>query len=220
MDAIPPSPSKETAQRDRAMVYRAELMGGHSHRTDEGVLVHVWRRNEKYLARGRYDGQPFGETLGANEQTATSRLRQLLTEIENGSFVRPSEARKAPLGRGRVPQLTLRELCNEFLGEKRKTLGKSSTKSYTNRLAPVLDFSELSASRKKWPLAASIDRAFMIELRQSPAPASDDDATDVQGRRRSHSPPGRFRTFWSACVRRRLGTPCRCGKLPPDGRIR
>ena len=68
---------------------RAELMGGHSHSTLSGVTVHMWRRGDKYLARGYYQKRQFGETLGANVAEATSRLRHLLTEIENGSYLRP-----------------------------------------------------------------------------------------------------------------------------------
>ena len=71
----------------------AELMGGHTHTTLAGVQVHVWRRGGAYLARGRYHGRAFGETLGGEVHAATARLRRLLTEMDNGSFVRPSEAR-------------------------------------------------------------------------------------------------------------------------------
>ena len=53
---------------------RAELMGSHTHRTLDGIQVHVWQRRGKYLARGRYQGQAFGETLGDNVAEATARL--------------------------------------------------------------------------------------------------------------------------------------------------
>lgn len=143
----------------------AQLMGSHSHTTRCGINVHVYRRRDKYLARGRYQGQMFGETLGDNEVDAKARLCQLLVEIEDGSFVRPSEARKRPLSGGRVPRLTIRQLINEFLAEKRKVRGRHTADTYRSRLSPVLDFAEQPTARKRWPLALDINRGFVIELR-------------------------------------------------------
>src|SRR4051812_36639911 len=85
IDAEGPLPSGPS----RAKMARAELMGSHTHHTIDGVGVHVWLRDGKYLARGRYQGQAFGETIGDNVALATARLRQLLTEIEDGGYVRP-----------------------------------------------------------------------------------------------------------------------------------
>ena len=95
---------------------RAALMGSHSHDTASGVRVHVWQRAGNFLARGSYLGQRFGETLGRDTTEATARLRRLLNEIEDGSYVRPSDARQRPLSKGRVPRLTLRQLCNRGYG--------------------------------------------------------------------------------------------------------
>lgn len=144
---------------------RARLMGAHSHETLAGVRVHVWERGGKYLARGRYQGRPFGETLGDDPAAATARLRQLLTEIEDGSYVRPSEARRRAVSSGRAPRLTLRPLVNEFLAEKRKVRGRQTADDYQARLMPVLAFAELAANRRHWPLARDIDRAFLTSLR-------------------------------------------------------
>ena len=58
----------------RGGMVRAELMGSRTHRTLDGIQVHVWQRRGKYLARGRYQGQAFGETLGDNVAEATARL--------------------------------------------------------------------------------------------------------------------------------------------------
>src|SRR5207253_8493042 len=101
---------------DRGMV-RAVLMGSHSHETASGVRVHVWQRGGNFLARGSYLGQRFGETLGRDITEATARLRRLLNEIEDGSYVRPSDARQRPLSKGCVPRLTLRQLGNEYLSD-------------------------------------------------------------------------------------------------------
>jgi integrase len=144
---------------------RAELMGGHTHQTLIGVRVHVWRRGGRFLARGRFEGHAFGETLGSDVASATARLRQLLTELENGSFVPPSEARKRHTSRRTVPRLSLRELADEFLRAKRKARGQQTTADYAARLGPILDFAEKSSTRKRWPLAVDVDIRFVEDLR-------------------------------------------------------
>ena len=149
----------------RAKMIRAELMGGHTHATLDGAQVHVWKRGPKYLARGRFQGRPFGETLGASEAEAAARLRQVLAEIEGGSYVRPSEARGRPLAKGPTPRLSLRQVIDSFLAEKRKVRGRQTAANYLSRLRPVLDFAERPAARKRWPLAVDIDREFVVELR-------------------------------------------------------
>jgi len=149
---------------DRRMV-RADLLGAHSHQTTCGVQVHVWKRNGKYLARGYLDRKPFGETLGANCKEASIRLHRLLVEIEDGSFIRPSELRSRQLKRGPVARLTIRQLCDNFLVEKRKTKGKQTAKDYRSRLSPLIEFSELPETRRTWPLAMAIDRDFSIDFR-------------------------------------------------------
>jgi hypothetical protein len=156
--------SPEAQPRDRRMT-RAELLGSHSHGTLCGPRVHVWRRAGRYLARGRHEGRPFGENLGADPVAAAAHLRQLLTAIEDGSYVRPSEARKRPLGSGRVRRLTLRQLVNEFLAEKRKGRGLQTAGDYKSRLLPVLAFAEQAPNRKRWPLALDIDGDFAASLR-------------------------------------------------------
>jgi hypothetical protein len=122
---------------------RAELMGGHTHQTLDGLRVHIWQRGGKYLARGRSHGLAFGETLGGDVAGATARLRRLLTEIENGSFVRPSEARRRPVKKCGAVRLDLRQLVGEFLAEKRMLRGRKTAEAYKSRLLPVLDFAEL-----------------------------------------------------------------------------
>jgi integrase len=143
----------------------AELMGGHSHTTLCGINVHVYRRGDLYLARGRYQGRMYGEPLGTTEAEATSRLRQVLVAIEDGTFVRRSEARQRLLTDGRMPRLNLRQIANEFLAEKRKARGRSTAAAYRSRLRPVLDFAELPDTRRRWPLAMDINRDFVAELR-------------------------------------------------------
>ncbi len=150
--------------RNRAMT-RADLMGSHTHRTSCEISVHVYQRNGKFLARGRVQQRMFGVNLGSDEREATARLRRLLTEIEDGSFVRPSESRKRPLANRPVPRLSLRQLVNEFLSDKRKLRGRKTALNYRVRLQPVLEFAELPDSRKRWPLAMNADHEFAVDLR-------------------------------------------------------
>jgi integrase len=152
------------ADKHRRMV-RAELMGGHSHETACGVAVHVWLRAGNYLARGSYLGQRFGHTLGSDVGVATSRLRRLLSEIEDGSYVRPTEARQRPLSSGKVPRLTLRQLINEYLTDRRQLRGRRTADTYRARLMPVLDFAERPTNRQRWPLASAVDHEFAVRLR-------------------------------------------------------
>ena len=144
---------------------RAELMGRHTHCTLCGIQVHVWQRGEQYLVRGSYQGRMFGKTLGRHVAEAVARLRRLLTEIDDGAFVRPSEARTQALSNGQVPRLSLRQLVNEFLAEKRKLRGRQTAASYLSRLWPVLDFAEQPATCQRWPLALDIDHRLGVELR-------------------------------------------------------
>ena len=141
-------------------------MGGHTHSTTVGIDVHVWSRGGKFLARGRFQGQSFGETLGNDSLHATARLRELLTKIDNGNFVRPSEGRKRLVSSSsRIARLTLRELVASFVADKRKSRGRQTAGDYASRLAPVLDFAEKSDNLARWPLAIDIDADFVQSLR-------------------------------------------------------
>lgn len=142
-----------------------ELSGSHLHETSVGTNVAIWRRGETFLARGRFQRRTFGVTLGSNELAAKGELRRLLTAIEDGTFIRPSEARKRPLKCTQVPVYDLRQLCSEFLTEKRSHRGKKTAQDYQSRLAPILDFAERQENKVRWPLARDLDRQFVLELR-------------------------------------------------------
>jgi hypothetical protein len=143
---------------------RAELLGHHCHETDCGVRVQVWIRGDRYLARGRYQGQQFGQSLGAEREAAVS-LRHLLVQIENGTFERPSETRQRPLKTGRVPRLNIRQLCDRYLAETRRLRGKHTARNYQSRLAPLIEFAERPEILRRWPLAMDADREFAVQLR-------------------------------------------------------
>lgn len=144
---------------------RADLLGGHTHETLCGKRVHVYRRDDTYIARGRLRGRAFGEALGADPHRAAARLRQLLTEIETGAYLRPSEARTRPLAPGLAPRLTFRELVDGFLVAKRTLRGAATAADYSARLVPLLTFADLPLNRATWPLAADIDTTFAVEAR-------------------------------------------------------
>jgi hypothetical protein len=53
---------------------RAELLGGHAHTAANGIRVTIYRREGRYLARGRYQGQRYGVTLGTDKAKAQVEL--------------------------------------------------------------------------------------------------------------------------------------------------
>jgi integrase len=160
-----PSVSANANGANRRQMIRAELLGAHTHAALSGVEVHVWKRGDRFLARGRALGQSFGETLGSDPICAAARLRQVLNQLDNGSYVRPSEARKLLIAGNACSRLSLREIITVFLAEKRKRRGQQTAADYRSRLAPVLDFAEKSSSLKRWPLAVKIDTHFVQSLR-------------------------------------------------------
>jgi len=144
---------------------RAELLTEHTHQTVCGQRVHVWIRNKKYLARGRYQGRYFGQNLGADVRDAEAALRRLLVQLEDGTFQPPSEARKRMLKAGSVPRNSVRLLCDAFLRDTRSRKGKRTARDYQNRLTPLIEFAEQPDNSKRWPLAAMINREFAVEFR-------------------------------------------------------
>jgi hypothetical protein len=144
----------------------AELLGQHTHQTVCGKCVHVWIRDGKYLARGRYRGKAFGQALGSDVREANAALRRLLVAIEDGTFRPPSEARKQQLKTRAVPRNTLRQLCQAFLSEKRKLLGQKTAGDYRNRLTPLIEFAEQADIIQRWPLVAQIEREFVVRFRE------------------------------------------------------
>jgi hypothetical protein len=143
----------------------AELLGSHEHETCCGKKVQVWKRGNSFLVRGRHEGRQFGKTVGDDPTHAASQLRHLLVSLETGSFQLPSEARRRPLQTGQAPRLDVRELCDSFLAEKRRLLGKESAADYQSRLVPLIEFSERTDSRRRWPLARDINRDFAVEFK-------------------------------------------------------
>ncbi|MBA3480400.1 MAG: hypothetical protein H0T51_01165 [Pirellulales bacterium] len=144
---------------------RAELLGQHTHTTACAVDVHIWLRRGKFIARGRYAGRPFGETIGDDESTAIVRLRHLLVEIDDGTFIRSSDRPKRQLRRGTPPKLDMRGLCDAFLTEKRKTVGLNTAQDYQSRLTHLLAYAEQPSVQRHWTAAGDVDRDFVIGFR-------------------------------------------------------
>lgn len=143
----------------------AELDGKHEHQTEDGQKVQIWFRDGRYLARARWNGQQIGITLGEDPESAGHALRRLVTAMEDGTFVPAQQARRQRFRTGPVPKLSLRQLANAFLIDRRKLKGKQTARDCGNRLAHVLVFAELPGSRRKWPLAGSLNHDFAVELR-------------------------------------------------------
>lgn len=154
----------KSAPKSRPMC-RAELMGAHSHTTSNGYSVAIVTRDGKFLARGRYQGHQFGVTLGDDLETAAQRLRRLLVDLEDNTFVAGREAKNRQLARTQVPNGDLRSLADSFLCDVRRRRGKKTATDYRNRLAHLLDFAETPDSRRRWPKAKEIDREFALQAR-------------------------------------------------------
>jgi integrase len=144
---------------------RAELFGRHRHETRNGVGVHIWQRDGRFVARGYYQRKRFGVTLGMRDCEAEAKLRKLLVDIEEGRFNRPSESRYQHYPVGPIPQLIARDLVNRFLADKRRTVGENSTNDYSSRLAHVLRFAEQPGNAACWPTVIRIDREFVLQLK-------------------------------------------------------
>jgi len=142
----------------------ATLSGQHEFATERGEKVQIWLRQGRYLARGRCEGQQFGVTLDMDAAAASHELRRLVTELENGTFV--PRTRGGRQLRRPIPRHDLRSLIDAFLDDRRRTVSASTAGTYHSRLMHVLDFAEQALVRKKWRLAADVDRTFAVRLRE------------------------------------------------------
>ena len=156
---------EKSARTKRPTMVRAELLGLHSLDASNGLRIHVWRRGDAYLARGYYKGARFGETLGVDLKRAQTRLMEMVAEIGRGVYVLPSQRNKQQLAHPSGQRLTIRQLVDEFLTEKRNVVGEQTANDYRARLVPLIEFAECDRSLKRWPMASNIDREFVVEYR-------------------------------------------------------
>jgi integrase len=140
-------------------------MGGHTHYSESGVAVHVAQRDGTYLARGSFDSRRFGITLGSDRRLAEAKLREVLHDLDSGTFVTPSDARRRPLRKRCIARIDLRHVMGEYLDDVRKLNGATTSTTYKSRLMPVLEFAEIAEHRKKWKYAVDLDRSFAVALR-------------------------------------------------------
>lgn len=165
--AAPNAKRKTVVLRSDRRMVRAKLSGQHEHVTGNGQAVQIWKRGGRFLARARWQNKQIGVTLGADEQDAGHALRRLLTNMEDGTFVSGKDARQQRFSNKPVPRWDLRGLVNTFLMEKLKLKGRETARAYGNRLMYAVEFAELPTSKKRWQLAACINRDFAIEFRTS-----------------------------------------------------
>lgn len=143
---------------------KATLGGLHSHRSVSGISIHVFRRDGKLMARGRFQGRQFGLTLGSSETDSLPTLRKLLVELDEGRFVPPSN-RPRQIFPTQVPRLSTIEVLNRYLDDRRKVNGKQTSNDYSSRLAWVIEFCEQAEFKKRYPYFADIDRHFCVDLK-------------------------------------------------------
>ncbi|MGC4005260.1 MAG: hypothetical protein QM811_19930 [Pirellulales bacterium] len=121
---------------------KTELLGNHTHSASNGPTVNIYIRDGKYLARGSYGGERYGVTLGADRDSASRSLRNLLADIEEGRFLRPSDKSKKRFPHVISQRLTMRDLINSFIEDTRLRLGDVTAESYASRLAHVLNYAD------------------------------------------------------------------------------
>jgi len=139
----------DDSQSDRRQMVRADLLGKHTHTTTNGASINIWRRDCTYIARGYYEGRAYGHSLGREVATAEAELCRLRTDIENGTYVRPSEARRRPLQNKPPARLSLRSLINEYLVSVRRRQGRKTAATYEDRLAPLIEFTEVPDRQRR-----------------------------------------------------------------------
>ncbi|WP_157605114.1 hypothetical protein [Schlesneria paludicola] len=146
---------------------RGVLGGRHEFVSQNGHRVQISLRDGKYLARGRWQGGQFGKTLGSDETSAQHAINRLLIEMDDGTYVTPSQTRQQRFSIQPPPKHSVRSLANAFLTDKRKVNGQKTAQAYGSRLEHVIRFAEIPKSQKTWPLAAAVNRQFAVELKNS-----------------------------------------------------
>jgi integrase len=152
-------------ERDARPMWKTELNGSHTHVTENGVSIHIYERQKRYLGRGSLNGQRFGEDLGPDAKTAAVRLRRMMTEIEDGTYIRASERRRATIRPTLAARATLRQIVSVYVERTKQRSGTATARRYCNWLQHAVAFAEQPAILRRWPCAREIDLAFCVELR-------------------------------------------------------
>jgi hypothetical protein len=143
---------------------RAELNGRHAFPINENWQAQLYKRDDRYVLRWRQGGRQRGCTLDAGSDVAAElEIRSILERLSNGTFRRKSRSQHGPSA---IPILSLDELFDRFLDEKRNIRGGHTAKNYASRLAHVRAFTSTTAGKARSRDASLIDRAFVMELKQ------------------------------------------------------
>ncbi|HEV7279514.1 MAG TPA: hypothetical protein VGN57_04805 [Pirellulaceae bacterium] len=141
----------------------AALLGKHIHVSNNGIRVYIWVRGGAFLATGRQDGVHFGPTLGRSVEDSERELRRLLQELEDGTFRRPSEAKRKRPQQVSV-RLSIAQVIEGFLESTRRRLGVSTFRTYRSRVSPLQEFAEVPAVKRRWRAAQEVDQEFANEF--------------------------------------------------------
>jgi integrase len=157
--------SRKKESQNRVMT-KSSLNGQSSFKASDGTVVSIYRRNNWYLARGRFNGSHFGQQLGKTDQDAQVALRTILYELDTGVFVPPKLKRCQIVRRRRaLVALDLRDIANQFLQHVVRSRGEKTKDAYLERLRPILEFDDLPDHRRQWPKALNLDGKYGSQLK-------------------------------------------------------
>lgn len=154
-----PAPNRS---RRECSIEQQRLYG--TSRISESVLGRIPRPPRLlYLARGYWEGRQYGYPLGTDQREAEGCLRRVLTDLENGTFMPPSLARECHVSTRACVPISIRQLGDLFLEDKRKRLGKITAANYSSPLTPLFEFADQPRNCRKYKHASAVDHDFAIE---------------------------------------------------------
>ena len=164
-DAVISSSTINKSRKEKRKYERATVNGSGRHTADCGTKLTIYKRNEVYLARFRFEGKQVGQALGNNSQAAEKTLRQTLCALEDSTYVPPSQKRSQIIQpRMKDSNLNFRDLAGKFLLQIKAKKGEKTKKAYLDRIRPIIEFSEISENSRRWQRAGNIDSAFVTAL--------------------------------------------------------
>ena len=184
---------QDTSSSSSRQMVSAELGGKHTHETLSGEKVHIWQRSGSYMARGRRAGKQFGEALGPDPKVASSTLRRVLTEIEDGTYVSPSDPvrrlRKRRQG-AIVTRVSLDDLLDRYIAETLQRRSKGTARRYENWLDHVRAYLARPGAAKKTCLAIDVTEEMVRDLTRFLCDRQIPRNGHANSQRRSMSPKG------------------------------
>jgi len=144
---------------------KAEIGGRHEHISDAGHKITIVERNGNLMARFRVDGAQRCKTLGTPGIKSENALARLKVQLEDKTYIPPSEQRSRRYQTAAIPKLKLPELANAYLLDVRARDGRRTADTYGSRLDHVVAFWDVAGNRRKWRFAADLDRDFVVALK-------------------------------------------------------